>query len=297
MAAAAPRRPAEVSASPPRSPGCGRPSPPAAGPVAPLRLEAGPGGGAAGRGGSGPAPRGEGEAGGHVAPRTAARGAAPEAPGGGGPGAPRAGEEVTAGTAPASPPARGPRNVGALGGGEGVSGSLCPAGSPQARGGASELRELPGGWGRGASGAERPVQRRLRSRCPLSPFPQAAVTLEDVAVRFSREEWRLVDEAQRRLYLRVMLENFALVSSLGKTHSLTWDSGWTLLPPPLGSLSPRAWTSAGLPPRCGVAAVLLGLWVCTASSLPCAASAEPFGKDSRSVSHIASSFTDSQCLG
>ncbi|XP_045433291.1 zinc finger protein 92 homolog isoform X17 [Pipistrellus kuhlii] len=134
----------------------------------------------------------------------------------------------------------------------------------------------------------------MAAAAPRRPA-EAAVTLEDVAVRFSREEWRLVDEAQRRLYLRVMLENFALVSSLGKTHGLTWDSGWTLLPPPLGSLSPRAWTSAGLG-----AGWLLCCWACGSalpSSLPCAPSAEPFGQDSRSASRIASSFTDAQCLG
>nr|KAF6274999.1 hypothetical protein mMyoMyo1_020932 [Myotis myotis] len=43
------------------------------------------------------------------------------------------------------------------------------------------------------------------------------MTFEDIALYFSREEWSLLDEGQRQLYLNVMLENFELISSLGNT--------------------------------------------------------------------------------
>uniref|UniRef100_A0A8C8XYK4 KRAB domain-containing protein n=1 Tax=Panthera leo TaxID=9689 RepID=A0A8C8XYK4_PANLE len=41
------------------------------------------------------------------------------------------------------------------------------------------------------------------------------VTFEDVCIYFSREEWDLLDEAQKCLYCHVVLENFLLVTSLG----------------------------------------------------------------------------------
>ncbi|XP_028385730.2 zinc finger protein 211-like isoform X2 [Phyllostomus discolor] len=44
---------------------------------------------------------------------------------------------------------------------------------------------------------------------------EVGVTFEDVAVYLSRTEWLLLDEAQRRLYFDVMLENYTLISSLG----------------------------------------------------------------------------------
>nr|XP_024425153.2 zinc finger protein 689-like isoform X3 [Desmodus rotundus] len=49
---------------------------------------------------------------------------------------------------------------------------------------------------------------------------EVGVAFADIALYFSREEWRLLDEAQRCLYLDVMLQNFELVSSLGNAFTL-----------------------------------------------------------------------------
>ena len=45
---------------------------------------------------------------------------------------------------------------------------------------------------------------------------QGSLALEDVAVNFTRDEWQLLDSAQKNLYRNVMLENVSSLVSLGK---------------------------------------------------------------------------------
>ena len=53
----------------------------------------------------------------------------------------------------------------------------------------------------------------------LRLYPQVSIAFQDLAVQFSKDEWRLLGEGQRALYLDVMRENYDTLASLGEERA------------------------------------------------------------------------------
>lgn len=85
----------------------------------------------------------------------------------------------------------------------------------------------------------------MADAAPHTDSLKSIVTFEDVFIRFTREEWDLLTESQKRLYHKTMVDNFALVMSVGLE-----SSRYRLIFPPEPESAPE------VPARIGIAAAV-----------------------------------------